>query len=132
MFDYHRNDFGEHADRRPPRSWPDLQRTEEVIAAVERRLGITAFQRDAWEALAETARDCAEAAQTARAMMRESPAEALTRFDGAELMVQVMSAALRRLRPKFEALYETLDGAQRRRLYEILARGPLRPYPTDA
>ena len=106
---------------------PDPRRTEDMIALVEQQLGITAEQREAWERLTETVRDSAEAMQTVRGVVDEGAPGALQRFAGFEAAAEIASAALRRIRPALQGLYETLDAGQRTTLDDLMSHGPCQP-----
>ncbi len=116
--------------RRDETSRPDPRRTEDMIAFVERHLGITAEQREAWEKLTETVRDSTDAMQTARGVVDDGEPGLLQRFAGFEVVAETASAALRRIRPALEGLYRTLDTAQRQALDELVTYGA--PYSNGA
>jgi hypothetical protein len=103
---------------------PYPQRTDDAIAFAEHTLGITAGQRAEWDRLIEAVRDSADAMHTARRAVDEAAPGALQRFAGFETVADTASAALRRIRPALEGLYEALDDAQRKALDEIITRGP--------
>lgn len=126
MFGCQRKHRGWRRDRRGrgDAAPPDPQRTEDMIAFVEQHLGITAEQREAWERLTEAVRDSAEVIQTARAAIHEAEEPALARLARFEVIADVASAALRRIRPALEVLYRTLDEAQRQAFDELMAYGP--------
>lgn len=100
---------------------PSPERTEDMIAFVERQLGITPAQREAWERFTETVRDSADALRTARGEIQGSEAGALQRFARFEVVAEAAAAALRRMRPALENLYNTLDAAQRRVLDDLIS-----------
>lgn len=123
MFGCRRN---HHGSRRDDASRPDPQRTEDMIAFVERHLGITAEQREAWDRFTETVRDSTDAMQTARGVVDNGEPGALQRFAGFETMAETASAAFRRIRPTLEGLYRTLDVAQREALDDLITYGARR------
>jgi hypothetical protein len=108
----------------------DPWRAEEMIAFVEGHLGITAAQRQAWERFAETLRDSVDAMRTARSVARNAEPGALARFSGFETITETASAALRRIRPALESLYDALDGAQRRSFDDLFSHGVPEAYRT--
>ena len=112
---------------------PAPDHIELLVARVERHLGISAAQREAWERLTETVRDSVEALEIARAGLDCSEENALTRFDRLGDIACVVSAAVRRVRPALEDLYRTLDARQRKALDELIAgartRAAQQPWP---
>jgi hypothetical protein len=89
------------------------ERTEALIALVEQYLAIDNDQREAWERVTETVRDSVEAMQIAWAELERCDDRAVIRFDRLADVADVVSAAVRRLRPSLEALNRTLDAGQR-------------------
>ena len=102
---------------------PDLQSAEDFIAYVERHLGVTAEQREAWERLAETVRDSAEVMEIAYAAVDKTEGRALDRLASLLVVAEVATAAFRRIRPPLEGFYATLDEPQRQALDELVAHG---------
>ncbi|MGI9386511.1 MAG: Spy/CpxP family protein refolding chaperone [Methyloligellaceae bacterium] len=100
---------------------PGLDRMEDLITRVERHLGITAEQRQPWELLTEAIRDSVEAMRIACAAVDCSEDHAIARFDRLADLADVVSAAVRRMRPALEGLYGTLDAAQCKALDELIA-----------
>lgn len=123
---HHGSKRGRH-ERDDPASL-DPRRAEEMIAYVERHLGITAAQREAWERFTETVRDSADAMRIARGAVDDGTPGALQRFTRFEVVADAASAALRRIRPALENLYRTLDEAQRRAFDELFSYGAPDPY----
>ena len=109
--------------RREESTSTDPRRTEDMIAFVEQHLGITAAQREAWEQFTETVRDSADAMQIARGAVDVGAPGALQRFARFEVVADAASAALRRIRPALESLYQTLDEAQRNAFDDLFPRG---------
>ena len=105
---------------------------EDLIASIEDYLGITAEQREMWERFTETVRDSADAMHTARGVVDEAEPDALKRFAGFEIATETAAAALRRIRPALEGLYEVLDAGQRRTLDRLMSHGPRRPFGAGA
>jgi len=129
MLDYEAGPGSDGHDRRGGAASPaGPGRTEALIALVERHLAIDGGQREAWAELAGTMRDCVEAMRIAWAGLERSDGRGIARFDRLADVADVVSAAARRLRPALEALYPTLDAAQRqaldRLIDELIGRGP--------
>jgi hypothetical protein len=101
----------------------DPKRTENLISFAEKSLGISGEQREAWDRLAETLRDSADAMHTARAAVYDGEEEAIARYALLENFADVASGALRRIRPQFEGLYGVLDESQRRTFDELITHG---------
>ena len=98
-------------DRAAPPTGPE--RMEALIALAEQYLAIDNDQRNVWERLTTTVRDCVEALQIAWVELDRADDRTIARFDRLADVADVFSAAARRLRPALEALYGTLDAAQR-------------------
>jgi hypothetical protein len=100
------------------------ERMEALITLAEQYLAIDNDQRETWQRLTTTVRDCVEAMQIAWVELdsTESRAEdrTIARFDRLADVADVVSAAVRRLRPALEALYATLDAAQREALDSLI------------
>ena len=101
-------------DRAAPPTGPE--RMEALIAFAEQYLAIDNDQRQVWERLTTTVRDCVEALQIAWVELDRADDRTIARFDRLADVADVFSAAARRLRPALEALYGTLDAAQREAL----------------
>lgn len=101
-------------DRAAPPTGPE--RMEALIALAEQYLAIDNDQRQVWERLTTTVRDCVEALQIAWVELDRADDRTIARFDRLADVADVFSAAARRLRPALEALYGTLDAAQREAL----------------
>jgi len=98
-------------DRAAPPTGPE--RMEALIALAEQYLAIDNDQRNVWERLTTTVRDCVEALQIAWVELDRADDRTIARFDRLADVADVFSAAARRLRPALEAFYGTLDAAQR-------------------
>ena len=109
---------------------PELERTEEKIGFVERLLGITDRQRDAWERLADAMRDSAEVMAIARTAVHETEPNTMVRLARIEDVADVAAAAFRRVRPALEGLYTTLDDTQCRKLDALVTHGSARSFWT--
>jgi ABC-type transporter Mla subunit MlaD len=96
------------------------ERIEAMIALAEQYLAIDNDQRQPWEQLTGTLHDCVEAMQIAWAGLERSDDRAFARFDRLGDVADVVSAAVRRLRPDLEALYGTLDAGQRTALDRLI------------
>ena len=126
MFDCRRKHEARERHRRT-RTRPtsgDAARTEEAMAYLEGRLGLTAEQRRAWRELAEAIRDSADAMQTAHDAIDDVEGSALARITNFEVVAEVTTAALRRIRPALERLYVSLDETQRRTLDGWISHWP--------
>jgi len=89
------------------------ERIEALIILAEQYLAIDNDQRPAWEQLTGTVRDCVEAMQIAWIELDRADDRTIARFDRLADFADVVSAAVRRLRPALEALTRTLDTGQR-------------------
>ena len=89
------------------------ERIDALIALAEQYLAIDNDQRAAWQQLTGTVRDCVEAMQIAWVELDRADDPAIARFDRLADVADVVSAAVRRLRPALQALYRTLDTGQR-------------------
>jgi hypothetical protein len=122
--------FGCHGHDRRSRATPPTgpERIEALIALAERYLAIDGDQHEPWEYLTGTVHDCVEAMQIAWVELDRSDDGTIARFDRLADVADVVSAAVRRLRPALEALYRTLDAAQREALdgliEEVIGRSP--------
>lgn len=99
----------------------DDDRIARAIDHVERRLEITAEQREDWERLKEAVRSGAEVLRTA-ADGAAAAATAPARLARMEEMAEVGVAGLKRLRPAFDSLYEALNDGQKRTLDSLFLR----------
>jgi len=98
------------------------QRTERLIGFVERTLALDGDRQAAWQALAERLRAAAAAFRRAHGNGDAEGSGAKDRLAEAERMMAAGLAALRSLRPAFDAFYDTLTPEQRRSLDAVAAR----------
>jgi hypothetical protein len=113
---------GCHGHDRRSRAVPPTgpERIEALITLAEQYLAIDGDQREPWEQLTGTVRDCLEAMQIVWVELDRSDDGTIGRFDRLADVADVVSAAVRRLRPALEALYLTLDAAQREALDGVI------------
>lgn len=116
--------FGPHRGARPPMgpcAPARAEHIESVIGVVEQFAELTPPQRTAWEELkAKIKAGNARFDEACTAMRAGDPATPAERMAGIERMLEAGLAAVREIRPAFDAFHATLDEAQRAALDRLL------------